>query len=530
MQILTKHKPGRGSVIGKAIFCLPIAISLLTSQNTTFASVDHKNVKLHSYLDQISENLDEKTGIINIIKKNKTGSYLDIGSGRDAISHMVKRLSGENLKHIKLIAADLEGKTLTAIAKHYPELFRSRKPSKINLSLIKMDGTEMHQLQDNSITAINASALLHEINSYVAPKTPIDRFFGESIRILKKEGFLFYRDPTLQSNPEATNSLTIRNDLAKKFVSLFLPKFLDTRLTQLRDMHGNPIKPNFHYQEKLKVIVHLVGQDKPSTFDYQGFCSTKSADIDFGRDISIIAPRRLLSEIQRHYVLFIKDVYPVGFVDSREGDNNLISKTPNKAKDTVIRFAKSLGIDYSKKLSRQDLETLTAERRKIDSLVGNGVTVNVSGQEMKDLESLLKSQGVPSALYKTGPQGMWLDAKLFTILYNRLPQQCRSENLPNDSMVWLTREGEEFYFYFTTQELMDYLKKFCKFFLKNTDKEGYSLKPVDISYAQRDLYTNLLERDMMQMDGNNAKQEFITSKTIINFQLIRQEQVMKNNV
>ena len=510
-------------------FVLPIILGGFVCSKSSFASIDHKNLKLASYLDQISENMDEKSGIIDIIKNQKSGSYLDIGSGRDTISYIINSLSGENLNEVKLIAADLESKTLAEIAKHHPALaFNFNNSSDISLSLLKMDATEMHQLKDNSITAINASALLHEVNSYVPPKTPIDRFFDESIRVLKKGGFLVYRDPTLQSNPEVINSLSIKNDFAKKFIFIFLPKFLDTKLTQLTDMYGNSIKPSFQYQERVKVIVYLLGQTQPTSLDYQGFFSLKSSDIDFSKDITITAPRRLLSEIQRHYILFVKNVYPIAFVDDKWIKSDLPDHTPHRAKKVIRNFAKSLGIDYVAKLSKSDLATLTNERKNIDELIKNGVNIyNVKNNDIQSLQKLLTSHDIPTHLYKISPEGIWLDAKLFTILYNSLPHDFKSNNVPIESMIWLTREGEEFYFYFTTEELINYLDKFCDFFLKNTNKEGYVLNPISIKYANREVYVDLLERDMVQLDKNNAKQDFVTSKTIITFHLINKEEIRK---
>lgn len=514
----------------KYLFACSITVGTFLYPNIGFSFIDHKNLKLASYLDQISENLDEKAGIIDIIKTHKSGSYLDIGSGRDTISYIINSLSNENLSDVNLIAADLESKTLAEIAKNHAALFFNfNNSADVRLSLLKMDATEMHQLKDNSITAINASALLHEVNSYVPPKTPIDRFFDESIRVLKKGGFLVYRDPTLQSNPEIINSLVIKNDLAKKFVSIFLPKLLDTKLTQLTDMHGNSIKPNFHYQERVKVSLYLAGQSQPTSLDYEGFFATKSNDIDFSKDVIITAPRRLLSEIQRHYILFVKDVYPVAFVDEKWVNCDLPNHTPQRARKVINNFAKSLGIDYCEKLSKSDLKTLTTERKKIDDLINNGITIyNIKTEDRKLLQKLLESRGISSHLYKISLESIWLDAKLFTVLYNRLPHDFRSANFPTESMIWLAREGEEFYFYFTAEELFSYLEKFCKFFLKNTNKEGYSLNPVHIKYATRDLYVNLLERDMVQLDEKNTKQEFITSKTIITFQLINREKTIKN--
>lgn len=516
---------------------LILSNNMLCDIRSSWATVDHKTPLLNAYLDQISENQEEKAGILDIIRSQKSGSFLDIGSGRDTISYIINNLPTDDISSVNLIAADIEGKTLAEIAKKYPEFYLNLdRKSNIDLSLVKMDATEMHQIKESSIKAINASALVHEINSYVPSKTPIDRFFGEAIRILEKDGFLVYRDPTLQSDPESINMLDIKNDFAKKFAVLFLPKFLDNKLTLIKDMHGKSIKPEFHYQDRLTVTLSLVGSNKPITLDYDNFLSMQTSSIDFKKDISIKAPRRLLSEIQRHYILFIKNVYPLGFVDGQAINPGKIiaSYTPKMAKQVVSSFTKSLKVNYEQKLKTSDVKLLTAESSRIDELMHKGCKIKLNAAELAFFENLIKEHNISGNLYKIEADNIWLDAKLLTILYNRFNQQLDRHNLPVETMQWLVREGEEFYFYFTTQQLLDYLHKFCQFYLKGTSKEGCVLAPVSdqhIKYASRELYNELLDRDMLQLNSEQEKQEFVTTKTIITFQLMSPklvEQKLKN--
>lgn len=494
--------------------------------SSSLASVDHKTSGLDLYHNQISENQEEKAGITNIIKQHKSGTFLDIGSGRDTITYIINNLQGEDIQDVNLIAADLESGALTEIAKHHPKfILNLDKNSNLDLSLLKMDATEMHQIKDSSIKAINASAVLHEINSYVPRKTPIDRFFGETIRILQKDGYLVYRDPTLQSNPEIINSLIVKNDLAKKFVTIFLPKFLDTNLTQITDMYDNSIKPEFNYKDRFTINLYQLGEDKATTLNYQEFLTLQTSAIDFTKEITIKAPRRLLSEIQRHYILFVKNVYPVAFINNKiQVCDNISKYTPEKAKKTIISFTKNLGIDYTKNISKKDFETLTAESVKLNNLIAKGVTIdNFSSSQINSLQKLLESRNVSTNLYNIAGNKIWLDAKLLTIIYNRLPVELQNQDLPHESIKWLAREGEEYYFYYSTEELLDYLVKFCNYYLKDTNKEGYYLAPVSnshIKYAARDIYTDLLERDMLQVDLKQEKQPFVTSKTIITFKLM----------
>jgi hypothetical protein len=508
-------------------YLLILLIIIGYKANGCLASVDHKNTQLNSYLNQIRDNQEEKAGIIDIIKQQKSGAFLDIGSGRDTISYILNNLPIEELSNVNLIAADLEGQTLAEIAKRYPELyFNLDRRSNIDLSLLKMDATEMHHIKDSSIKAINASAVLHEINSYVPRKTPIDRFFGEAIRILEKDGFLIYRDPTLQSNPEEVNSLILKNDFAKKFFTVFLPKFLDKHFTQITDMYGNSIKPEFYYHDRTTITLSLIGKTEPVSLDYQSFVDLQTNSIDFTKDITIKAPRRLLSEIQRHYILFVKNVYPIAFIEDKAINDarSLESITPERAKKTIEDFSKTLGIGYNKKLTQAEIKILTAERSKLNALLNNGLTLsNLKTEELQSLKKLFESKGISTNLYKVIANDLWLDAKLFTMIYNRLQNKVENNNLPLESVKWLVREGEEYYFYFTTEELINYLVKFCNFYLKGTNKEGYILAPISkehIKYAPREVYTDLLNKDMLQIDANKKKQEFVTTKTIIKFQLM----------
>lgn len=507
-------------------YLLLLANNLCFDIGYSFASVDHKTSGLDSYHNQISENQEEKAGITDIIKQHKSGTFLDIGSGRDTISYIINNLREEDIRDVNLIAADLESGALTEIAKHHPKLVLNLdKNSNIDLSLLKMDATEMHQIKDSSVKAINASAVLHEINSYVPRKTPIDRFFGETIRILQKDGYLVYRDPTLQSNPEIINSLIIKNDLAKKFVTIFLPKFLDTDLTQITDMYGNSIKPDFNYKDRFGIGLYYKGENKETNLNYKEFLSLQTGSVDFTKDITVKAPRRLLSEIQRHYILFVKNVYPLAFIDNKiQAYDNISKYTPEKAKKTVISFTKNLGVDYTKNISGKELAILTAESSKLNNLIAKGVTIdNLGDAKIDSVRKLFESRNVSTNLYNISGNKIWLDAKLLTIIYNRLAENIGSRDLPHESIKWLAREGEEYYFYYSTEELLDYLVKFCNFYLKNTNKAGYYLAPISnshIKYAARDIYTDLLERDMLQLDLKGQKQDFVTSKTIITFKLM----------
>ncbi len=85
----------------------------------------------------------------------------------------------------------------------------------------------MTPLSDQTIDGISASALTHEIFSYVPTKSSLDQFFIEVIRVLKKDGVFVYRDPKWDDNPDQDCLLILKDRMAKFFTTLFLPRFLD---------------------------------------------------------------------------------------------------------------------------------------------------------------------------------------------------------------------------------------------------------------------------------------------------------------
>jgi len=193
------------------------------------------------------------------------------------------------------------------------------------------------------------------------------------------------------------------------------------------------------------------------------------------------------------------------------------------AKNSVESYVKNLGINFNKNMTKTDIDNLKAEKVKIDNITEQGIYIDKI--KKIDYSKLVKFFGmyhIPSDLYNISNDKIWLDAKLVPIVYNHFPEIISTNDMPLESLKWLQREGEEYYFYYTTGELLNYLEKFCDYYLKGTDKEGYMLSPTStsaIKYIDRSLYKNVLERDMVQFNESGKKQEFVTSKTIIIFQL-----------
>ena len=93
--------------LSKVIRTIVLTTSIFNNIDS-YGSVDHKTPELYSYLQQISGNQSEKSdNFVDIIKNNRKGTYLDIGSGRDTIPNIIQHISHGNIENVRLIAGDL---------------------------------------------------------------------------------------------------------------------------------------------------------------------------------------------------------------------------------------------------------------------------------------------------------------------------------------------------------------------------------------------------------------------------------------
>ena len=102
--------------------------------------------------------------------------------------------------------------------------------------------------------------------------------------------------------------------------------------------------------------------------------------------------------------------------------------------------------------------------------------------------------------------------------------------LPFPVLEWVKREGEEFYFYKTTDELITYIGQISKHFLAGTDKENYILCPINssaIKTTSRNLYKTIVDKHMLVMNMDGNKQNLAFDKNIIHFKLMEKEEALK---
>ncbi|MGM0440070.1 MAG: hypothetical protein ACQEP8_03035 [Chlamydiota bacterium] len=516
--------------------CLGICFSSFSHNQAS-----HKRENLDNYLDNIGSNLEEKTHIISYMRKNLGGNYLEIGTGGDTISYILKSLPKDYRGTV--IASDVDQEILDAIPKRHPELQEYLDGSaSSSLVLMKLDATQMGAIKNNSLSGINASAIAHEIVSYVPPRTALSQFFIESARSLEKNGVFIYRDPATQDNPAEINTLMLENPIAKRFAILFFSRFLDRNYTHITDMQGACAKPDFKYVESLRIYASINGKVSQEVLGYYDFLEKPSSSFNFSAPLSIQAPRRLLNEFQRHYVLFLKDVFPQAFSSAKalQTGKNILRETPVLAHKVLLEKIDSLNLNFNDdSLSSEEHSLFIKEHKNLEELIAKGsIWQGKDINAVDDLNQYLKDHKASPTLYSiVDSDRIWLDAKLNAILYRGKNQGIMkrlelldSDDFPDESLDWLQREGDEHYFYYDLSEFLAFLLQLSDYYFPLIGKEGYIFAPIDsdaIYSLSRELYQETLERDMCQFNMCGQNQEFVTDKRVLHLQLMPREEGIK---
>lgn len=504
-------------------------------------SVEHKNADINSYLNEISEEQEEKTQILEHILENSKGTYVDLGTGGDSIAHILNSIP--NNLPIKIIGSDIDPAILQSIPNRHPEIepYLNQKDSgKLQLNLIRMDATNMAPLKDSSIAGISASALTHEIFSYVPTKSSLDQFFIEIVRVLKQEGVFIYRDPKWDDNPQQDCLVILKDQLAKFFTVLFLPRFLDRTFSERLDYRNQCIKPTLYEQSHIRINFYAKGSNRTKKVKLEEFINTPLNTVDFTRNISIEAPRGLISEIQRHYILFLKNIFITDLIDKNFFDRETINidNLPSQEKTIFKYFINKKNISGSIiDTSSETFLTILLEKERLYSFIEKGLSADILDKEKvisfcKDLYS----KGINQNLIYIKNNKLWADTKIALLLFQNINSGIyelldkNNINLPLQVLEWMKREGEEFYFYKTTDELITYVGQLTKYYLMGTDKEGYILCPISplaIKTVSRDLYKTIVDTHMNVIDIDGNQQNIIFDKNIIHFKLIKKEEALK---
>lgn len=220
--------------------------------------------KIHKgYLEQISKNMDEKVGDIvdciqsgDIPRRRGRALILELGIG-----------GGEGLNHLTRAAKILESIDVIGVDN---EIALVELAKQKDLVAIHGSATSL-PFDDESVSAINASAVFHEVFSYsqtvgMTSRAALSKAFREIDRVLMPGGKLFYRDVLCPDGMNLMKCVIYERaswiSFTRKFLELYHPKGKE-------QYSSDPIRIN---------------------------------DVDDG--LAIECPIGLHREIQRHYLTF----------------------------------------------------------------------------------------------------------------------------------------------------------------------------------------------------------------------------------
>ncbi|MGZ6250974.1 MAG: methyltransferase domain-containing protein [Candidatus Chromulinivorax sp.] len=496
------------------------SIANLTVANT----VDHKNTQLNLYLDLIQFNTHEKNEILSYILKNKEGLYLEIGTGGDPIAELLSNIPENNLATI--IACDVDATVLQALLERHKNLLKYINPIQgPRLILQQLDATKMDYFQDNSLSGINASAVVHEIISYAGGLEGFNKFFSESFRVLKEGGVLVYRDPEGVVDKNKIVNLALINKSIKLFTHIFIPKFLDQDCSNLVKL-GN----KYCIYSKKDIVVHFYCKNSNDflSMSYDEYFKIPSWQIDFSREYSISLPRGLCREIERHYLTYLHQCNPLLFVkcipslDSRSYYVNYFAqstseKFTNFMKKNNLDFSSSVIDFYAKKL-------LDATIEHNNKTIESGLYLQDISQDQFDLlKKLLDEYGFDANIYLAHitKNDYVLDYRIYGLLYDTIMNIFNEKSIDIDDTLhaqWLKREGEETYIYYSDDEIITKVAEIS--LLQNQKNEDFVLCPITAQhnfFVPRLCYKELLQSSLYSKDTLGFDIEINEGKRIIHF-------------
>lgn len=508
---------------------LLLYLIILCSLYTVSITIDHKNDDLSAYLNSIQHNIKEKIGILPYILKNSSGTYLEIGTGGDAIAEIMAHISPDT--HNLIIASDIEEDILKALPERHPQLIPFMlAQSGPRLRLLRLNATDMSLFSNNFLDGINASALVHEIISYAGGIDGAASFFRESCRTLKPQGILVYRDPEYVPNPNEPVVMHLLNKHIRLFTHLFLYTFLKqkdsvlestyTRYT-INDVTISFFKPYASYK---------------TTLSYTEYIATPSTIIDFTREHILTLPCGLYREIARHYITYIYQCNPLLFIqciphiDDAHYTMHYIS---HHAKECCAAFFnKHNQIIENDIITHEQKEMLDRETQKITQAIECGVPLSDNHQKL--LISLYSQLDAVHAYPDSMLTKNTLDYRVFALLYKELKKTFHELFIDTEieHALWIQREGKEHYGYFSADALITYVLEHTHmhFFDHNGNLRSYVLCPLSTDHSffiERTCYSAFLQRSLSLHTLTGHPLPIYDGKRIIHFAKMHIDDALK---
>lgn len=497
--------------------------------------VDHKNSDLNTYLDLIKFNTHEKNEILSYILKNKNGIYLEVGTGGDPIADLLSHIP-YNMP-VTIIACDIDSAILEALPKRHPDLLKymdNTTNKKLKLVLQQVDGTNMHCFKNDYLSGINASAVVHEIVSYAGGFEGFNNFFSESFRVLKENGVLIYRDPEGVTNKNQLVKLTLTNKSIKLFSHIFIPKFLDRRYSKLAKFSHKSEKYNIH---DITVSCYLKNCDIFLDLPYDEYLKIPSNEIDFFRKYTILLPRGLCREIERHYLTYLHQCNPLIFVNCIPNLDLSFYSVNFFAQSTYLKFEnfiKMNNLNFSDNLldlsAKNVLEkTIASNIKTIEYGLPIRFSLNI---KLELLQRMIQEYGFDDNLYLTHVKNndYLLDYRIYGLFYDDIIEEIFDNNngpINKEDTIhaqWLKREGEESYIYYSDDELIMQVAKISLSHNKNGEK--FILCPISSQhnfFIPRLCYEEVLRSSLNIKDSFGYEVDIKEGKRIIHFMKMKIE-------
>lgn len=533
------------TLLGILYFCFFVQKIVGDDIHSNFDLLEHKNGNLTLYLDQIRYNLHEKMGILPHILNNPQGVYLEIGTGGDSIVEILLSIPSE--AEPLVIASDIDANVLAALPQRHPLIQQYMQAQKgPRLELRQLDATDMSMFQDNFFNGINGSAVVHEIISYAGGFDAFTKFFQEVSRTLKLGGVFVYRDPEFFSDHDDIVSLSLKNRSVRLFAHIFLVKFLDERPANVQD------KFSLYHTDDVMFTFFKKDEDKPVSLDYEAYLATPSWEIDFSRKYIVTLPSGLCRELGRHYLTYLHQCNPLVYVKCTPdlfSDDYKVNYLAYDKRGYVSDFLANNELISQHKISRADKIKIDRQIEETSQVLEEGILLHLHNDDAKSrLRSILADHGFAAERYvvEKGHE-YYLDYRLFGLLYDELYRSLFDLNnrvaLESDEehARWLKREGGEYYFYLSPDELITAVLVITQ--QEIVDDQGNKriqlLCPLSADtncFIERVCYSELLKSVLDVEDSNGYEVNMIDGKRIITFSkmfledaLVVCNQIVKNH-
>ena len=494
--------------------------------------VDHKNMQLKLYLDAIQYNVQEKIGVFPYVLQNKSGTYLEIGTGGDPIAELMKNIPTDY--NIKIIASDVDQNVLDSVLTRHPELQQYlHAVNGPTLQLQQLNAIDMHIFPENQLDGINASSVLHEIISYAGGLDACKKFFQEAHRILKNDGVLIYRDPEFVANEQETVTVRFKNKSSKLFSHVFLYKFLDPRGSLLAEKNR---KVFMYDTARVFFKIHKKNESHCGVYSYEEYLQIPSYDIDFSRKYSISLPYGLYRELARHYLTYLHECNPLVYLKTSPNItagshfiNYWAHSTAQRLKSFLDDNAQLLQ-DGQISLMQKDL--VDNEIEKNIQTLEFGIPLHFTSKSKEfALRQIIKEYNLDPSRYiiAIDSKTRLLDYRIFGMLYEKIKTLFDEKNnvtkLDDEKhAAWLKREGEEYYCYYSADKLISQVLLFSLEASQkalNNYKETTVLCPMNSdnnTFLNRWCYSELLKDTLDVSDHMGYPIEIFDGKRIIHFQ------------